>query len=478
MATNLAVFTPQDLEQRWRVICPPVKGSWIREEDVQLRACVKEFGEERWAHIAKHIPGRRGKQCRERWKNHLDPNLNKSSWTPAEDMALLSAHRCLGNKWSEISKLLNTGRGENSVKNRFHSLRLGAKRSLSSSSGSTQGNVGSGSLSKPPSSPLMVFDNDSGATAQVKTFEGANRTRSSSASRLCIMPKRGRILGKGSAPIRRRIRSLSLGRLMSKSRRPSNAHIRSMTKAFLGVEISRIRQKLKQLSAGTKESDKRRAADKVSADLSSESTKTIARSAIRRSNSGGFNTGSPGGSLAALKAAADAAEAIETRLNPKTTPHCPSPSVQKAAESLAVVPSAAFAARASSEATLRQSFKGHRNAIHLVTASFLDREQQQRSGVAGFHSDMSSGCVKLVQLDNKKRNGAGRTQEKAGVSDATHVDNVDDNVGSNELSSTVWSTENDGLMASMPPKESDVNTEAAESLLALSLSGCGSRDTF
>ena len=141
MATNLAVFTPQDLEQRWRFICPPVKGSWIREEDVQLRACVKEFGEERWAHIAKHIPGRRGKQCRERWKNHLDPNLNKSSWTPAEDMALLSAHRCLGNKWSEISKLLNTGRGENSVKNRFHSLRLGAKRSLRSSSGSTQGNA-------------------------------------------------------------------------------------------------------------------------------------------------------------------------------------------------------------------------------------------------------------------------------------------------------------------------------------------------
>ena len=98
----------------------------------------------------------------------------------------------------------------------------------------------------------------------------------------------------GSAPIQ--AHSIAhLGRLMSKSRRPSNAHIRSMTKAFLGVEISRIRQKLKQLSAGTKESDKRRAADKSSADLSSESTKTIARSAIRRSNSGGFNTGSPGG---------------------------------------------------------------------------------------------------------------------------------------------------------------------------------------
>ena len=58
---------------------------------------------------------------------------------------------------------------------------------------------------------------------------------------------------------------------------------------------------------------------------------------------------------------------------------------------------------------------------------------------------------KTCAARQQKRNGAGRT--KAGVSDATHVDNVDDNVGSNELSSTVWSTENDGLKASMPPKE-------------------------
>ena len=51
---------------------------------------------------------------------------------------------------------------------------------------------------------------------------------------------------------------------------------------------------------------------------------------------------------------------------------------------------------------------------------------------------------KTLQLDNKNVMVL-KDPRKAGVSDATHVDNVDDNVGSNELSSTVWSTENDGL---------------------------------
>lgn len=32
--------------------------------------------------IAKHLPHRKGKQCRERWFNHLDPNIKKGDWTP------------------------------------------------------------------------------------------------------------------------------------------------------------------------------------------------------------------------------------------------------------------------------------------------------------------------------------------------------------------------------------------------------------
>jgi len=98
-----------------------VKGPWTREEDEQLTKLVKEYGPKKWSVIAAHIPGRIGKQCRERWLNHLDSSVRKSPWTDAEDDILLREQRRKGNKWCQISKLL-PGRPENAVKNRWNSL--------------------------------------------------------------------------------------------------------------------------------------------------------------------------------------------------------------------------------------------------------------------------------------------------------------------------------------------------------------------
>ncbi|XP_022897794.1 transcription factor MYB3R-2-like, partial [Olea europaea var. sylvestris] len=58
-----------------------------------------------------------GKQCRDRWNNHLNPEINKGAWTKEEDEVLISAHAVYGNKWAEMAKLL-PGRLENSIKNR------------------------------------------------------------------------------------------------------------------------------------------------------------------------------------------------------------------------------------------------------------------------------------------------------------------------------------------------------------------------
>lgn len=62
-----------------------------------------------------------GKQCRERWLNHLQPSINKSAWTPEEDLVLLQNHKKFSNQWAKIAKFI-PGRTENMVKNRFNTI--------------------------------------------------------------------------------------------------------------------------------------------------------------------------------------------------------------------------------------------------------------------------------------------------------------------------------------------------------------------
>jgi hypothetical protein len=111
--------------------------AWQAWEDELLRGIIEAEGAKHWTSIAKELNDkahnsmavRHGKQCRERWYNHLDPALKKGNWTHEEDLFLLEKQQELGNHWSEISKLL-IGRNENSVKNRFKSLLRKAQKEL------------------------------------------------------------------------------------------------------------------------------------------------------------------------------------------------------------------------------------------------------------------------------------------------------------------------------------------------------------
>ena len=66
------------------------------------------------------IKNKSGKQCRERWINFLCPNINKGMWSEKEEKILFSTQLKIGNKWSELAKLL-PGRSENDIKNHFYS---------------------------------------------------------------------------------------------------------------------------------------------------------------------------------------------------------------------------------------------------------------------------------------------------------------------------------------------------------------------
>lgn len=111
-----------------------IRQTWLSYEDDALKEIVIENGARNWISIAKSLnekvhkglPMRQGKQCRERWYNHLCPTLQKGKWSATEDLTILEKQKEIGNRWSEIAALLD-GRTENQVKNRFKSLMRKAK---------------------------------------------------------------------------------------------------------------------------------------------------------------------------------------------------------------------------------------------------------------------------------------------------------------------------------------------------------------
>lgn len=130
------------------------KAFWSTDEDMLLAKLVATHGPRNWSLIAKSFKKRIGKQCRERWHNHLDPNVRKDAWSPNEDRYILEQVTYLGTKWSVIAQSL-PGRTDSAVKNRYHSH---LKRVMSQSGTiveKDESRTSTSSGSPPPSPPQL-----------------------------------------------------------------------------------------------------------------------------------------------------------------------------------------------------------------------------------------------------------------------------------------------------------------------------------
>jgi hypothetical protein len=88
------------------------KGKWAEGEDSKLKDAVVTHGGEDWATIAALVPGRTQKQCCNRWNSALDPKIDrvngrKGSWLEGEDSKLKDAVQMHGGEdWGAIAALV------------------------------------------------------------------------------------------------------------------------------------------------------------------------------------------------------------------------------------------------------------------------------------------------------------------------------------------------------------------------------------
>ncbi|KQK08628.1 transcription factor MYB73-like [Brachypodium distachyon] len=81
-----------------------LRRGWTAEEDARLEKLATENRFRHWHRVARQMPGRSHKLCRDRWRDHLARDLYSRAFTAADDAELARQHRRHGGRWKDISR--------------------------------------------------------------------------------------------------------------------------------------------------------------------------------------------------------------------------------------------------------------------------------------------------------------------------------------------------------------------------------------
>jgi hypothetical protein len=124
--------TKSQCRDRWRNALDPSMnqsnkraGAWSPDENIKLKDAVQTHGGNNWGVIAALVPSRTTQQCQDRWRNALDPNINPTTtragkWSEDEDIKLKDAVQTHGGKnWKEVAALVQS-RTNSQCRKRWH----------------------------------------------------------------------------------------------------------------------------------------------------------------------------------------------------------------------------------------------------------------------------------------------------------------------------------------------------------------------
>ena len=94
------------------------KSKFSPEEDAHLIELVKIYGDSEWSKISFMMPGRNTRQCRERWRHYLAPEVSMAPFTAEEDALLNAKYLEMGPKWKQMATYFK-GRTDIAIKNRW-----------------------------------------------------------------------------------------------------------------------------------------------------------------------------------------------------------------------------------------------------------------------------------------------------------------------------------------------------------------------